>query len=126
MKAESDHRILYGNSDTISIRGLCRLLMMQHGGLIKCIVGGLVVTVLYTKLCVAFQQYENEGVREILEERVDLIRKSGKLRGERFIVIPHRQVDDADFGNLPFYSPKAQPFVSAQLSDDNAKRERIL
>lgn len=127
MNNERQRHILYDAKGNLKLGGLFYLLWEDFHKPLLYIICGIVVFCGYNKALLALNgdQARSEAVDHRSEAEA---RQSGKLKADRFLVKPKRQIDDPDFLNIPSYGGKgvyqSKLFEGDEASSDPLHSER--
>ncbi|AIN95257.1 hypothetical protein LPMP_030230 [Leishmania panamensis] len=118
IEQERRRHVLYDAAGNLQIGGL---LLLMYDDFKKPAAVGLAIAVFlygYNRLLVHLSREEEaEGLRlDVQSEAV--ARQTGKLKADRYLVKPNRQIDDPDFFNIPALGGKGVN-SSRLLSDDS-------
>ncbi|KAF5221747.1 hypothetical protein ECC02_005285 [Trypanosoma cruzi] len=115
---ERQRRILYDHAGNVKLSGLLFLFWEEFRLPILCVAGGIVFLIGYNKLIYYLSAQEFAHEKSIDQQSEANARLSGKLKGDRYLVKPRRQLDDPDFLNIPSYAGKG--VYSSKLFDDDS------
>ncbi|ORC93315.1 uncharacterized protein TM35_000011920 [Trypanosoma theileri] len=121
---ERQRRILYDAAGNVRLSGLFFLAWEEFRRPLLAVGGGLFLFVAYNRLVVWLSQREAAAERLLDAESEAAARESGRLRGERFLVKPRRQMEDPDFLNVPSYAGKGV-YSSKLFTDDTASSDPL-
>ncbi|RNF07729.1 hypothetical protein TraAM80_03175 [Trypanosoma rangeli] len=116
---ERQRRILYDHSGNVKFSGLLFLFWEEFRAPILCLAGGIAFVVGYNKLIYHLTLQESAQERELDRQSEANARMSGKLKGDRYLVKPLRQVEDPDFLNIPSHAGKGV-YSSKLFAEDSA------
>ncbi|KAG5487701.1 hypothetical protein LSCM1_08064 [Leishmania martiniquensis] len=118
IEQERRRRLLYDAAGNLQIGGL--LSLMYHDFKKPAAIGLGMAAFLYgyNRLIVCLSREEEaEGLRLDAESEA-VARQTGKLKADRYLIKPNRQIDDPDFANIPAFGGKGVS-SSRLLSDDS-------
>ncbi|CUG92733.1 Hypothetical protein, putative [Bodo saltans] len=114
---ERQRNMMYDRNGRVRWTGAAQLFYEEFKFPVQCIVGGLAFTYFYQKLIIYMCRRETAGAVALDRKSEEIARESGKLKSDRFLVKPRRQIDDPDMRDLPTHSGKSN-FKSRLLYDD--------
>lgn len=114
---ERQRQMMYDRNGRIRWAGAAQLFYEEFRFPVMCIVGAVTFTYLYQKLIVYMCRRETEGAVALDRQSESIARESGKLKSDRYLVKPRRQIDDPDMREMPAHSGKSD-FKSRLLYDD--------
>ncbi|KEG11049.1 hypothetical protein DQ04_03031070 [Trypanosoma grayi] len=115
---ERNRRILYDHEGNVKLWGLAFLCWEEFRVPILFATGCVVFFVAYNKLVYYLSSMEFATEKTLDEQSETSARQSGKLKADRYLVKPRRQVDDPDFLNIPSYGGKG--VYSSKLFEDDS------
>ncbi|KAH9599035.1 hypothetical protein LSM04_006177 [Trypanosoma melophagium] len=121
---ERQRRILYDAAGNVRLSGLLFLAWEDFHVPLLAIGGGLVLFVAYNRLVVWLAAREAAGERQLDAESEAAARESGRLKDERFLIKPRRQLEDPDFLNVPSYAGKGV-YSSKLFTDETASSDPL-
>ncbi|KAG5508301.1 hypothetical protein JIQ42_08223 [Leishmania sp. Namibia] len=117
IEQERRRRLLYDAAGNLQVGGL--LYIMYHDFKKPAAIGLGMVAFLYSynRLIVHLSREEEaEGLRLDAQSEA-MARQTGKLKADRYLIKPNRQIDDPDFLNIPAFGGRGVS-SSRLLSDD--------
>nr|CCC93510.1 unnamed protein product [Trypanosoma congolense IL3000] len=121
---ERQRRILYTAAGDVKLHGLLFLLWEEFRVPIVAVTAGVVFLVAYNRIVLYYSSLERAGERELDIKSEAGARQSGKLKSDRYLVKPWRQVDDPDFLNIPSHAGKGV-YKSKLFEDDKPSTEPL-
>ncbi|RNF16932.1 uncharacterized protein Tco025E_05087 [Trypanosoma conorhini] len=121
---ERQRRILYDHSGNVKFAGLLFLLWEEFRVPILCFAGGILFLVGYNKLIYHLSSQESARERELDRRSEANARLSGKLKADRYLVKPRRQVEDPDFLDVPSHAGKGV-YSSKLFAEDAASTDPL-
>lgn len=110
---------MYDEKGNLRFAGWCYVMWEEFQGPLLCVGGGLLFTYLYQTLVVKACEMEAEGAIALDRQSEQIARESGKLKADRYLTKPRRQIDDPDMYNIPSHSGSGKEFRSKLFSDDS-------
>ncbi|KAK7195245.1 hypothetical protein NESM_000450000 [Novymonas esmeraldas] len=118
IEQERRRRLLYDAAGNLQLGGLARMLYDDLHWPAAIGVGVLLGFYGYNRLLVHLASEAEAEERRLDAASEAAARQSGKLKGDRYLVKPKRQIDDPDFLRIPAYAGTGVN-TSALLSDDS-------
>lgn len=115
---ERQRQMLYDKQGRIKWLGAMQLLWEEFRFPVSCIVGVAAFTYYYQHLIIYMCRKETEGAISLDRSSEAVARESGKLKSERYLAKPRRQIDDPDLHDMPTHSGRGN-FKSRLLYDDS-------
>jgi hypothetical protein len=117
IQQERRRRLLYDAAGNLKLSGLLLLMYEDFRKPFAIGVGFLLCFYGYNRLLVHLSREEEDEGRRLDAASEQAARQSGKLKAERYLVKPNRQIDDPDFLDIPAYAGKGVS-KSRLMSDD--------
>lgn len=114
---ERRRRILYDAAGNLQLGGLLFMIYEDFRKPFAIGVGLLGLFYGYNRLLVYLSREEEDEGRRLDAASEEAARQSGKLKADRFLVKPNRQIDDPDFLDIPAFAGKGVN-KSKLMSDD--------
>ncbi|CBH15329.1 uncharacterized protein TEOVI_000546000 [Trypanosoma equiperdum] len=121
---ERQRHILYDNAGNVKLYGILFLLWEEFRVPIIAVATGFFVLLAYNKIVLYYSARQLAGERELDQKSESEARLSGKLKGDRYLIKPWRQVEDPDFLNIPSYAGKGV-YSSKLFEDDVASTDPL-
>lgn len=118
MNNERRRRIIYDDKGNLNVGGLCYMLWEDFHQPVLIFASGLVLFYGYQRLIAYLSGDDDVRTANIDRLSEEQARASGKLKSERFLVKPSRQIDDPDFLDIPSFGGK-NTHKSALFVDDD-------
>ncbi|KPA73592.1 hypothetical protein ABB37_09724 [Leptomonas pyrrhocoris] len=117
IEQERRRRILYDAAGNLQLGGLLLMMYEDFRKPFAIGVGLLALFYGYNRLLVYLSRQDEEECRRLDLASEQAARQSGKLKADRYLVKPSRQIDDPDFLDIPAYAGKGVN-RSKLMSDD--------
>lgn len=116
---EQRRRILYDAQGNLLLSGLAYVLWVDFHKPAAIILASLGAFYGYNRALVYLSRGDEDRVRALDSQSEAYARQSGKLKSDKYLVKPSRQIDDPDFLNIPAFGGKAV-YQSKLMTDDSA------
>ncbi|KPI85419.1 hypothetical protein ABL78_5509 [Leptomonas seymouri] len=117
IEQERRRRVLYDSAGNLRLGGLLLLMYEDFRQPLAIGVGLLALFYGYNRLVVHLSRQQEDEGRRLDSASEQAARQSGKLKADRYLVKPMRQIDDPDMLNIPAYGGKGVS-KSKLMSDD--------
>ncbi|KAG8347594.1 hypothetical protein ERJ75_001343500 [Trypanosoma vivax] len=124
IERERHRRILYDGAGNVRLQGLMSLLWEEVRVPVAIVVGVVAFMIAYNQLVLYLSAKELAGERELDASSEAMARSSGKLKGDRYLVKPWRQIEDPDFLNIPSHAGKGV-YKSKLFEEDNTSADPL-
>ncbi|KAL7697266.1 hypothetical protein N2W54_001567 [Lotmaria passim] len=118
IEQERRRRILYDSAGNLQLGGLLLMLYDDFHKPFAVGVGLIALFYGYNHLLVYLSREEEDEGRRLDAQSEEMARQTGKLKADRFLVKPSRQIDDPDFLDIPAFGGKGVN-KSRLMSDDS-------
>ena len=112
-------KILYDKYGNFKISGVLSVIHEQYGTYIYCVLGFGVFVYAYEHLIVYLQRQDTQHIKDLDKKSEEEMRATGKLKSDRYLSKPRRQIDDPDMHNLPAFSSTKGDFKCKLFHDDS-------
>ncbi|EPY32766.1 hypothetical protein STCU_02671 [Strigomonas culicis] len=106
MYQERRRHMVYDEKGNVKLWGLAVAVWDEFRFPLLCLFGGVGGFVAYQRLVLWAMRGDGTHRRELDHQSEVYARASGKLRSDRFLVKPERQIDDPDMMNIPAFAGK--------------------
>lgn len=115
---ERRRRIIYDSQGNLQLGGLVFLLYEDFHKPFLLFCGALLLFYGYNRLLVFLSSGDDVRTANVDRHSEEAARKSGKLKSERYLVKPQRQIDDPDFLDIPAFAGKGTHHSKLFVDDD--------
>lgn len=126
VEAMRRRRILYDSKGRIRIAGLVQMLMFERRRPVVVFVCAVAAIVGYSITVGRMSGEKEQAERQSEDERVEYLRRTGKLRADKNLALLRRQIDDPDIGrDLPSFTGQHPGLGSRLFGDDEVSSSAL-
>eukprot|EP00759_Apiculatamorpha_spiralis_P043243 PhF_6_TR40767/c0_g1_i1/m.61462 len=101
-------KMMYNEDGSFNPMGYARVMWVEYSDVLKVVGGILGLCIVYSRVSIWVTRSTNMAIAENYYDREKDMEKSGKLKGSQYMVLPGRQTDDFDIGNVPARNTKGR------------------